>query len=134
MWRQCRHFDAARGQAEQWLARIARNSAIDSLKRRSSRPARSDPPPSDEADDVYAGLACPEAGPCEVLSQRGLNTAVQQCLRALPPAQRESLSLAYYSGMSHSEIAQHVGRPLGTVKSWMRRSLQGTQALLTDQL
>ena len=92
------------------------------------------PAPSDEADDVYAGLACPEAGPFEVLSQRGLNTAVQQCLRALPPAQRESLSLAYYSGMSHSEIAQHVGRPLGTVKSWMRRSLQGTQALLTDQL
>jgi RNA polymerase sigma-70 factor (ECF subfamily) len=52
----------------------------------------------------------------------------------LPAEQRNSLVLAYYGGLSHAEIAQQLGRPLGTVKSWLRRSMQGMRVQLAAEV
>ena len=139
-WRQIGQFDASRGGAATWLTAIARNNAIDSLRRRlrlrQTRPLRK-LAPGDECDegfDPYDQLASPEAGPLENLITRRQTEFVRDCLNTLPPDQRASLTLAFYNGLSHQEIAQHLGKPLGTVKSWVRRSLVSLRATLEAAL
>ncbi len=122
VWNQCRWFDASRGQANGWLASIARNSAIDSLKRRACRPQKA-VLCTDYGDDDYAGSYSLDDGPLDSLVLRRRAAAVQRCLRALPAGQRNSVMLAYYGGLCFEEIAAQLGCPLGTVKTWVRRAL-----------
>jgi RNA polymerase sigma factor (sigma-70 family) len=122
VWSQCRWFEASRGHASGWLASIARNSAIDSLKRRACRPQKA-VLCTDYGDDDYAWLHSPDDGPLESLLLCRRAAAVQRCLRALPVGQRNSVMLAYYGGLRFEEIAAQLGCPLGTVKTWVRRAL-----------
>ena len=121
-WKHLQDFDVNRGRAMAWLTAIARNNAIDSLRQKQSRPQ----PNFDlrgEDGDPYENLASPNAGPLEDLMAQRQCRVVRACLGSLPREQRESLTLAFYDGLSHQEIAHHLGKPLGTVKSWVRRSL-----------
>ena len=122
VWHQCRHFDAEKASAGHWLTCIARHAAIDNLRRRECRPQISHGASMD-VDDPYAGMLSPAGDPHESLVSRRQAAVVRRCLSELPPEQRQSLTLAYFDGLSHSEIALHLGRPLGTVKSWVRRAL-----------
>ena len=83
-----------------------------------------------DVDDPYAGMLSPADDPHESLVSRRQAAAVRRCLSELPPQQRQSLTLAYFDGLSHSEIALHLGRPLGTVKSWVRRALTDMKSSL----
>lgn len=132
VWRAAQQYDAARSQPMTWLTSIARNRAIDAVRRGRTEPTVADPGmPDDEQDqDVYAHHADPGPGPQQWLQQAGEAAALQQCMGGLSAAQRQCLALAYYQGLSHAEVAAHIGQPLGSVKSWVRRGLQALKDCL----
>jgi RNA polymerase sigma-70 factor (ECF subfamily) len=134
IWRAAQGFDAARAQPMTWLTSIARNRAIDSLRRRKSEVATvsaqvgaDDGPDSDLIDAV----ASAQAGPLELLQQASQMREVQNCIGQLSAEQQQCVALTYYQGLSHSEVAQHLAQPLGTVKSWVRRALIALKDCLT---
>ena len=131
VWRAARSFDAAQSQPLTWLTSIARNRAIDSLRRAATQPQVHISHPSDEEDsDVYDNLADPAAGPLEMLSQASDARALSHCMEGLSAQQRQSVALAFYDGLTHAEVASHLGQPLGTVKSWVRRALAALKGCL----
>ncbi|MET0518243.1 MAG: sigma-70 family RNA polymerase sigma factor [Burkholderiaceae bacterium] len=141
IWRAAGSFDAARAQPLTWLTSVARNRAIDSLRRRASEPAtvsRFQSLPGDgggggEGDDeldLLAALPAGDPGPLELLDRAAQAHQLQQCMESLSGEQRSSLALAYYQGLSHAEVALQMSQPLGTVKSWVRRGLLSLRSCL----
>jgi RNA polymerase sigma-70 factor (ECF subfamily) len=143
IWRAARSFDAARAQPMPWLTSIARNGAIDSLRRRRgevptvSRWAAAGDDGDDDVD-MLSTVPSPDAGPLDLLERAAQSQALEQCIDRLSAEQQQCLALAYYQGLSHSEVAQHLVQPLGTVKSWVRRALMALKDCLgraaTDSL
>lgn len=131
VWRAANSFDAAQSQPLTWLTSIARNRAIDGLRRAQTQPQFQPTPTSDDEDsDVYDKLADPAAGPLEMLSQASDARALSHCMEGLSAQQRQSVALAFYDGLTHAEVASHLGQPLGTVKSWVRRALSTLKGCL----
>lgn len=128
IWRAAQSFDAARAQPMTWLTSIARNRAIDSLRRRKTEVAtvssvHSSDDDSGDDHDLLAHLPSGEAGPLELLQQAAETHELTHCIGRLSAEQQQCVALAYYQGLSHAEVAQHLVQPLGTVKSWVRRAL-----------
>jgi RNA polymerase sigma-70 factor, ECF subfamily len=126
IWRAAQGYDAARAQPMTWLISIARNRAIDSLRRQKAEPAAvSTHGHDDDGNDtnLVDAMASGDAGPLELLQSAAQMRAVTRCIGALSAEQQQCVALAYYQGLSHSEVAQHLAQPLGTVKSWVRRAL-----------
>lgn len=131
VWRAAAGFDAAQSQPMTWLTSIARNRAIDSLRRANSQPLLNSSHGRDDEDvDVYDETADDAPGPLELLNQAALARQLQHCMEGLSAPQRQSLAMAYFDGLSHSEIAERMAQPLGTVKSWVRRALQALKPCL----
>jgi RNA polymerase sigma factor (sigma-70 family) len=122
VWRTAASFDARRGSASTWVLTLVHRRAVDLVRREERR--RADP--LDDAP-VASGEATDETA--EVREQR---RAVQAALAKLPTDQREALELAYYGGLSQSELAEKLGVPLGTVKSRMFAGLSKLRDLLAD--
>ena len=125
VWKAAASFDAARSQPLTWLTHIARNRAIDSLRRAQSQPrfestTRDD---DDERPDALEAIASAGPGPMELLGRASDARELSTCLERLTPPQRQSVALAFFDGLSHAEVAEHLKEPLGTVKSWVRRAL-----------
>jgi RNA polymerase sigma-70 factor (ECF subfamily) len=124
VWRQAGSYDASRGGAMAWIATIARTRALDRLRARAAseravtRSEEHDPEPPRSA------------APAELAAQRELRAQVLAALASLPREQRSALELAYYEGLSHSEIAERLGDPLGTVKTRVRLGLAKLATLL----
>jgi RNA polymerase sigma-70 factor (ECF subfamily) len=111
LWRKPAAFVRNRGSLGAWLVVIARNRAIDVLRRRK---------PSDSVDDVIL------TSPVNVAEEAERNTTMQRVrgvIANLPEEQRKTLELAYFEGLSHTEIASRTGDPLGTVKTRIRQAL-----------
>lgn len=100
-----------------WMGAIVRNQAIDMIRRNAHRPRTTEP-----VEDLH-WLADEAAGPQEIADQARQNEGLHQCLDQLEANQRRALRLAYFNGMTHEELAQYLDKPLGTVKSWVRRGL-----------
>lgn len=132
VWNRCDQFDAQRGPAIVWLAGICHHGAIDSLRRRKPRPQASFRSASDEDDDPCDRLPSAEPQPLDLVIRARSAEAVQRGLRNLPFEQRESLVLAFHEGLSHAEIAERLGRPVGTVKTWLRRSMAQLRPVLAE--
>ncbi|MDN3922135.1 sigma-70 family RNA polymerase sigma factor [Roseateles violae] len=135
VWRSAGSYQLLQGPALAWLTRIARNRAIDGLRRRAAEPATvSRYAASGEGDgedrDLLARVADENAGPLELLDRASRRHALERCLQDLSGEQRSCLALAYYQGYSHAELADHLRQPLGTVKSWLRRGLQSLRGCL----
>lgn len=133
VWRSAQSFNPALSQASTWLGSVARNRAIDSLRRRQSDPqtiSRYQAGPDDEDTDMLANLPSDDLGPLDLLQQASEARALKDCLQGLSEDQQQSLALAYFEGLTHAEVAEHLGQPLGTVKSWVRRALQGMKNCL----
>jgi len=133
IWRRAGAFDPSRSSLPTWLLSIAHNLAVDELRRRRARPVRFERPPDDEAavadDPVALSRACdPEA----MAQAADIGVAVRAALAALPNSQRAAIELAYFSGLSQSEIAVATGVPLGTIKSRIRFGMLALQAVLGD--
>jgi RNA polymerase sigma factor (sigma-70 family) len=105
-------FDPARGAFRPWLLRIVHNRCVNALRRQRSA-----------GDDGLQALRDPSRAPADEVIASLEGSAVRDRLRELPPEQRQALVLAYYGGLSHTELAAHLGAPLGTVKARIRRGL-----------
>ena len=114
LWRTASQFDASRGSLPGWLLVIARNRAISRLRHRN-------PAAGDEL--VENTLAMP-FNLESVISQQQLLGRIKSVLEDLPAEQRAAVELAYFEGLTHSEIAQRTGDPLGTVKTRLRSALE----------
>jgi RNA polymerase sigma-70 factor, ECF subfamily len=114
VWRQAALYDRSRGAPLAWIVTIARSRAIDRL--RSGRLEQQSKEPLDAVGEVRATSISPEEATFNSERQR----LIQSALAALSPEQREVIELAYYSGLSHTEIAAKLGQPLGTVKTRTR--------------
>jgi RNA polymerase sigma-70 factor, ECF subfamily len=113
LWRNPDAFVQDRGSLGAWLVVVARNRSIDLLRRRK---------PSDSVEDVILASPVNVAGEAE---QNIMMEKVRRVIAGLPGEQRKSLELAYFEGLTHSEIALRTGDPLGTVKTRIRQALIG---------
>ena len=131
VWRAAQSFDAAQSQPLTWLTSIARNRAIDSLRRAQAQPQLKPNISSDEEEpDVYDTVASDAPGPLDLLSRASDARALSECMGTLSAQQRQSVALAFFDGLSHAEVADHMRQPLGTVKSWVRRALVALKSCL----
>ena len=126
VWRQASAYSPERGTPATWIFGIARNLAIDELRRRGVRPQPSGGDPDAELARIESG----DDDPAEQAYVQIRHEVVTNALAQLPPVQRKVLEMAYYSGLSQSEIAHTMGDPLGTVKTRMRLGLQRLKGLL----
>lgn len=125
IWRSAAGFDPARAAASTWIFAIARNRRID-LIRRARRPA------PDPADPLFQ--PDPEPGGLDMLAQAQQEVRVRDGLASLAPEQRAVLVAAFYDGLSHGEIAEVQGLPLGTVKSRIRLAFRHLRDVLGEDL
>ncbi len=120
LWRTASQFDFGRGSLAGWLLVTARNRAIDRLRRR---------PPGAFEETPHEPVAMTvdletTAARTEVMSK------VVEVLAGLPEGQRQAFELAYFEGLTHTEIAERTGEPLGTVKTRLRAALQSLKRVL----
>jgi RNA polymerase sigma-70 factor, ECF subfamily len=122
VWRSADRFSPERAKPSTWILTLVHRRAVDLVRKEERR--RADPiddlaHPAGEATDEEAAL-------------RSKRRAVQEALRRLPDDQREALELAYYGGLSQSELAERLGQPLGTIKSRMFTGLARLRDLLAE--
>lgn len=124
VWREARRYRSGGATARGWILMIARSRAIDRLRSRSARERREEAEPPAPAD---LGPSGPER-----LERRERRERVERALAALPAEQRRAIECAFFEGLSHREAAEHLGEPLGTVKSrillGMRKLREGLES------
>ena len=120
-WQQGAAFRASRGTFVTWLLSITHNLAIDEVRKRRRRPQKAD---SEEPETILAAMADTGADVEDEVWLGALRETITGALDRLPAPQREALELAYYQGLTQREIADHLGEPLGTIKTRMRLGLQ----------
>jgi RNA polymerase sigma-70 factor, ECF subfamily len=116
VWQQSSRYESSRGKPIAWLLTIARTRAIDCIRSTSRQQSKTGE--LDQQNDPPAAPAEPD--PFVAADTRN---AVQEALQTLPEQQRIALEMAYFQGMSHSEIAAALGQPLGTVKDRIRNGM-----------
>jgi RNA polymerase sigma factor (sigma-70 family) len=124
VWRDARRYDASRGRVLAWLMIITRTRSLDYLRRADEAFSHPEPQtlaaePTDARDDPLVSMI-----------DRQSNRALHDALTVLTPVQRQLLSLAFFRGLSHSEIVEHTAMPLGSVKTHIRRALQTLKSVL----
>jgi RNA polymerase sigma-70 factor (ECF subfamily) len=127
VWRQAANYSPERGTPEAWIVNIARSRAIDklrSLRRMEKSFVLTDDPARAESSDNLESSA----------AQSETRLAMSSALASLPEAQRKVLELAYFDGLTQSEIAQRLAEPLGTVKTRIRAGLQRLREIIGKQV
>jgi RNA polymerase sigma-70 factor (ECF subfamily) len=115
-WREATRFDAARGKVITWLLTICRSRALDALRRADIADCVEDP------DEFRSHEASVMAEPEQLIAQFETGSAVHAALLLLPAKERQVVSLAFFKGLTHQEIADHWQMPLGSVKTLMHRA------------
>lgn len=122
IWQQAQRFDPERGTAEAFLVSLARYRALDLMRRQSREVPGYEPvEQADESPDALSRLVSTAEG-----------AALHRCLNLLDPDRRRMVVMAFVDGLSHSELAERLSVPLGTVKSWIRRSLLSLRGCLAS--
>jgi RNA polymerase sigma-70 factor, ECF subfamily len=129
IWRSGARFDAARGSVRSWLLTVVRHRAIDFLRSRAGRAPKLD----FDDDTALKQRPAKERTEAEAL-QRETAAELRGALGKLPGEQSQVIELAYFGGFSHSEIAQILGLPMGTVKGRMRLGLEKIRGELAEGL
>ena len=111
LWRNPQRFDSSRGHLAPWLSVITRNRAIDQLRKRH---------PETDIEDVIVAVEPDLAGDAE---RAMAMVKVRSVLGGMPAAQRTALEMAYFEGLTHAEISEKTGEPLGTIKTRIRSGL-----------
>jgi RNA polymerase sigma-70 factor (ECF subfamily) len=117
LWRNAGAYDAERGPFVPWLFTLARNRALDHLRLKGERQRRRE----EQVDEPPEASAAPEYE--QQLDEKRRAERVHLLMAELQPQQKRAIELAYFEGLSHTEIAAALGQPLGTVKSWIRNGL-----------
>jgi len=128
VWRQAPRFDPERGSAKAWVMTIARSRALDSLRRIEPNEYKLEP-------ETLELIEAPDDDtPLNLLVTVQQGQQLHTALASLDPMSRQLVSLAFFRGLSHEEIAGHTGLPLGTVKSHIRRALLTLRQILTPDV
>lgn len=117
LWRNAGQYDSAKGPFVPWLFTLARNRALDHLRLKSERQRRRE----DQAEEMPQMSPLPDYE--QALDEKRRAERVRALMLSLNPRQKKAIELAYFDGLSHSEIAAALQEPLGTVKSWIRNGL-----------
>lgn len=115
IWNRAASYDPSKASPIAWMATIARNRAIDEVRRRA--------PVSIEDAPQALDVASEGPDPLDAAEQNEELQRLKGCLDGLEPERREIVLLAYYTGLSRDELAARFGHPVGTIKVWLRRSL-----------
>lgn len=115
IWRKAASFDPAKGSGLTWMYTVLRNRALNILRDESRTELRDEP----VGEDVEDERDSPEAAMLKLSDA----DALRACLEKLEPKRRAAILLAYVQGLSHGELAGRLDQPLGTIKSWIRRSM-----------
>jgi RNA polymerase sigma-70 factor (ECF subfamily) len=124
VWRKAALYSPEKGTPTTWMFTIARNLRIDRLRRET--------PWQELTDEHVASIPSQDTAPDVAASDRQRESRVRAVLKDLPPDQLEVVTLAFIDGLSHSEIAERLGLPLGTVKSRIRLAYQKVRTGLED--
>lgn len=127
VWQQGSRFDPTRGKVFTWLLTMCRSRALDLLRRKDPCLLHDDPA------SLLSDTHDPDADPARLVALMQSGSQMQYALRQLTPTQQHLLSLAFFQGFSHQEIADTTGTPLGTVKATLRRSMITLKSMLNDQ-
>jgi RNA polymerase sigma-70 factor (ECF subfamily) len=122
IWRSAGSYRPERGPGAPWLYAVARNAIVDRARSRTETPAEMPEEPS------------PDTGPADRAEQSWIAWRVHRALEELPEREREVIALAYWSGLSQSEVAEYLAIPLGTVKTRTRAALGRLAEILGDDL
>lgn len=124
IWRAAPSFDPEKGAAMGWLSTIVRNRSLSLLARR----------PRESSDDLSSVENWADSAPDPLARalESSAARALKKCLDELDGEQQRSIVLAFYQGLSHAELATRLGKPMGTVKSWIRRGLLRLRECLGD--
>lgn len=125
VWKRASTYDPRRGSVAAWLLTVARTRALDryrSLAARGRAESKADPDPVNPMPD-----------PAVDATRGQIGERVREAMASLEPRQREVLEIAYFQGLSQSEIAERINAPLGTVKSWTRQALMRLREMLPQE-
>ena len=126
LWRNAAQYDGTRGPFVPWLLTLARNRTLDHLRLKGERQRRRE----DQTEEFPATRITPDFE--SSLDEKRRAARVRELMGTLQPQQRRAIELAYFEGLSHSEIASTLNEPLGTVKGWIRNGIlrlrEGLQA------
>jgi RNA polymerase sigma-70 factor, ECF subfamily len=117
LWRNAGQYQSGRGPFVPWLLTLARNRALDNLRLKSERQRRRE----DQAEELPTIAQVPEYE--KTLDEKRRAETVRALMGSLSAQQKKAIEMAYFEGLSHSEIAAALQEPLGTVKSWIRNGL-----------
>jgi len=123
IWNHAADFSSQKGSAFGWMATIVRNRSLDLLRR-----GRWELPVGDETGRLERGGEAMDPLGEAIRGQEG--EALQRCLGELEAQPREAILLAFWKGLSHPELAEQLQKPLGTIKSWVRRGLERLKGCL----
>lgn len=126
VWNRVQGFDAQKGSVSPWLLAVARNRAIDYLRSAGGRERNATEFEETDHPDLYVDM------------ERDILTSdkariLKQALSKLPPNHKQVIELAYYEGLTQTEMAEKMGQPLGTVKTWVRAALKNLREDLGAQ-
>ena len=127
IWRSGARYDRARGSVRSWTLGIVRNRAIDMLRKESGR----SPKLAAGGDEILERRAAEELTDTEAV-RRETAQEVRGAIKELPDDQSRVIELAYFGGFSHSEIAEMLNEPLGTIKGRMRLGMDKIRATLAE--
>jgi RNA polymerase sigma-70 factor (ECF subfamily) len=111
-----------------WMTSIVRNRCLDWLRRPNLEVALD--PLGEDSEDPLERIPSDDPGPLDRLAHLNDAKALAECLGRLEAKQRQAITLAFFDGLSHSELASHMRQPLGTVKTWVRRGLERLRGCL----
>jgi RNA polymerase sigma-70 factor, ECF subfamily len=120
IWERSWQFDPAKGEAMAWLATVTRHAALDRLRKQPRSHVVFDEAVVEEIDGQLGQLS-------ETMGEAG---DLRRCLGGLREDYRKAVVLAYINGLTHEELAEQLGKPMGTVKSWVRRGLEQLKACM----
>lgn len=128
VWRDAARYDPQRGQPLAWLLSICRSRAIDHLRQRDRAEPHEDPA------SLAGDLGASGDDPLNLALAFEANSLVRDAIAGMPAVSQQLLALAFYRGLSHQEIADHLGMPLGTVKTHLRRAQEMLRTAVGDKL
>jgi len=126
VWHHAGSYQAAKSAPSTWLAAIVRNRCLDQLRRREPHTVTL----TDDDDGPEFDLPSGDPTPVEMLLAGAEAQSVRDCVDTLDAGPKQAIALAFYQGLSHAELADHLRLPLGTVKSWVRRGLERLKGCL----
>jgi RNA polymerase sigma-70 factor (ECF subfamily) len=116
IWKHSARYQADLSAPMTWMTSIVRNRCLDWLRRPNLEDATDD-------NSVFDAVESGQPGPLDELERNSEAGAVLRCLASLDEKQRQAVSVAFFDGLTHAELAEKLGQPLGTVKTWVRRGL-----------